>query len=86
MTVDILQRISSALDMSVSYDVVFKAVCLVSYFSFLRKAQLLPDGAEFSEHIIWRNGVSFKPTHTKLFVRKTKTVQFGERNLVIPIP
>ena len=69
-------------------DIAFWAVCLVGFFSFFRKSNLLiPSTEKFDpkKHLC-RSDVQFLPSGAILLVRWSKTIQFRQRILQIPLP
>lgn len=88
ITSHILQGILTVLDLSIPFDIIFWAVCLVGFFSFLRKSNLLiPSMDKFDprKHLC-QSDVQFLLAGAILFVRWSKTIQFQERILHIPLP
>ncbi|XP_052058947.1 uncharacterized protein LOC127699233, partial [Mytilus californianus] len=69
-------------------DVTFWAACLVAFFSFFRKSNLLvPSLQDFdpNRHLS-RQNIQFHPEGVILHLNKTKTIQFSERSLEVPLP
>ena len=88
ITPAILLRIKDVLDLSTSFDRAFWCACLIAFYSFLRKASLLPRSAASSDNksLCHRDlEISGKENMLYLTVRHTKTIQFGQRTLRIPI-
>jgi hypothetical protein len=89
VTLDILRAVFGTLDMRLTADIVFWAACLVAFFSFFRKSNLLvPSAGDFdpSRHLC-RSDFTFNPEGAILTIRWSKTIQFKERVvLVVPIP
>ena len=73
------------LNLSQPLDLVFWAACLVGFFSFLRKSNLLAGKGETVSHLC-RKDIRFIPQGALLTVQHSKTVQYGERKFVVPIP
>ena len=71
-----------------SLDVVFWAVCLVAFFTFFRKSNLLaPSPACFDpQRHLSRHHISFSEGGAVIRVNWSKTIQFSERVLRIPLP
>ena len=88
ITPRILADIFTMLDFSTSLDVVFWAVCLVAFFTFFRKSNLLaPSPACFDpERHLSRHHISFSEGGAVIQVNWSKTIQFSERVLRIPLP
>ena len=69
------------------FDICFWAACLVAFFSFFRKSNLLipvPHQFDPSKHLCVSD-VRFSPTGAVLSVRWSKTIQFKQRTLLIPL-
>lgn len=86
ITSEILYAVKLRLDLSKPADIAFWATCMVGFFGFLRKATLLPKCmANHGTDCLLRGDVEinslFKCT---VNVRKTKTIQCGERVLKLP--
>ena len=88
ITLTLLQGIFSTVDLTAPFDVVFWAACLVAFFSFFRKSNLLvQSAADFNpETNLCRGDVSFTPQGCILRVRWSKTIQYKERVLLVPLP
>lgn len=71
-----------------SFDRAFWAACLVGFFSFFRKSNLLvPSHMLFDpKRHICASDVQFTPDGAILTVRWSKVIQFRERVLHIPLP
>ena len=86
ITPDILRLIHSHIDLSSPIDVAFWSACLIAFFGFLRKSSLLPKSRDItSAPVLSRKDVSFSDSGALLSIRHTKTIQFCERILQIPI-
>ncbi|XP_078613489.1 uncharacterized protein LOC144883111 [Branchiostoma floridae x Branchiostoma japonicum] len=88
ITPTILLGILSTLDLSLSVDATFWAACLVAFFCLFRKANLVPSSKNAfsaSKHL---SRCDFKLSAWGFTVtcRFSKTIQFGERLLEIPLP
>lgn len=88
ITLDILKKIFLNLDLHSSFDRTFWAACLVGFFSFFRKSNLL-----VQSHLLFdpsrnlcTNDVQFTVEGAILTVRWSKVIQFKERILRIPLP
>ena len=84
ITLAILRSIFPLLDFSSTFEISFWAACLIAFFGFFRKSTILPVshtsvGGILRGDVINFNGISFE-----LVVRHTKTIQFGQRILVLP--
>ena len=88
MTPDILLKIRSALCLAQPKDLLFWVTCLVSFFGLLRKSSLLPT----SVHTFNPNyhpclsDLAKSPNGLALRIKGSKTVQFQERQYLIPLP
>ena len=88
ITLDILKRLVCHLNLTLPLDRVFWAACLVAFYSFFRKSNLLIptlDAFDPSRHL-GRSDVNFRPDGAVLTVRWSKVIQFRERTLLIPLP
>lgn len=88
ITPDILKKLHDALDFKKHLHVGFWAACLVGFFAFLRKSTLLPKSGSVraAAYALCIKDVSYiDSTLIHLHIRHTKTIQFGQRTLVIPI-
>ena len=88
ITLDILRAIAGTLDLSCSIDRVFWTVCLVAFYSFFRKSNLLlgsPESFDPSRNLCCSD-VSFGAEGAVLRVRWSKVIQFRERTLEVPLP
>lgn len=88
ITPDVMLQILTHLDMSSPFDVNVWAICLVLFHALLRKASVLPARATTGQdtNVLARADVTFTPMGMCLLIKHTKTIQFGERSLTIPIP
>jgi len=86
ITCDILLRVKGLLDLSSPPDMSFWACCILGFFGFLRKATLLPMSSTDpgSDCLLIRDLVWINTQFFELRVRKTKTIQCGERLLILP--
>ena len=88
ITVSILQGILTVLNFNRPFDISFWAACLVALFSFFHKSNLLiPSTLQFDpkKHLCVSD-VVFKPTGAVLSVRWSKTIQYRQKVLHIPLP
>lgn len=85
---DILKRVFLTLNLHSSFDRTFWAACLVGFFSFFRKSNLLvPSHLLFDPaRNLCADDVHFTLTGAVLTVRWSKVIQFKERILHIPLP
>jgi len=88
ITPSILLSIRSILDLTKPLHLAFWAACLVAFFALLRKASLLPPSVpSFSPHKhLTRGDFLLYPWGLALQVRHTKTIQCGQRCLIVPLP
>lgn len=87
ITPTILHDMYLQLDLSDSYVLAFWAACLVGFFAFLRKSSLLPKDKTKTAHCLCIGDIGFRKDDglAMLTVRHTKTIQFGQRVLCIPL-
>lgn len=88
ITPDILYRIFNILNFRDPKQLCFWAACLVGFFSFFRKSNLLaPSWEQFdpSKHMS-RNNVRFSKTGAVIAVTWSKTIQYMQRSLLVPLP
>ena len=88
ITLNILRGIFYLLNMNNSYDATFWAVCLVMFFGLFRKSHLLPlSHTKFdSNKQFSRSSFKFYYWGILLTVKWSKTIQFRERSVQIPLP
>lgn len=88
ITCHILQGILTVLDLSRPFDLSFWAACLVGFFSFFRKSNLLiPSKEKFDPHKhLCRSDVQFCTSGAVIQIRWSKTIQFQQRILHTPLP
>lgn len=86
ITCEILVDIFQKLNFHRNKDVAFWCACLLGFFGFLRKATLLPKNQNLPavDCILRKDLRMIGRDHLELHVRKTKTIQFGQRILIIP--
>ena len=88
ITLDILGKILTKLNLFCSLDRAFWAACLVAFFSFFRKSNLLIPGVDVFDpkcHLC-ASDAKFTSEGVILSVRWSKVIQFRERTLQIPLP
>jgi len=88
ITPQILRRMFKLVNFSSPLDVTFWAACLVAFFSFFRKSNLLAKNMEsFNPQLhLCRQDASFTQDGVTLAVRWSKTIQYRQRTLHIPLP
>ena len=86
ITLDLLSLIFELLDISNPRDLSFWTACLICFYGLLRKNTLLPPSVASSSpaFLIRSDIVSVTGDSFLLRVRQTKTIQFGQRVLVLP--
>ena len=88
ISVDILWGILSVLDLNQPFDISFWAACLVGFFTFFRKSNFLipaPGKFDLDKHLC-RSDVVLHSSGAVIGVRWSKTIQFKERVLHVPLP
>ena len=88
ITPDILLSIRARLDLAQTTDTVFWAICLVLFFGLLRKGNAMAsslDGFDESRHLR-RCDFQAHSWGLEVCIRWSKTIQFKERTLSIPLP
>ena len=88
ITLEILCKIFTKLNLSCSFDRCFWSACLVAFYSFFRKSNLLIPSLDVfdpSRHLC-ASDVQFTKEGVILSVRWSKVIQFQERTLLIPLP
>ena len=85
---EMLFNIHKCLKPYCSLDMTFWAACLVAFFSFLRMGNLLLTSASSfnPDSHLCLSDITFHKWGTLLKLRWTKTIQFRERILCIPLP
>lgn len=88
ITPQLLLQIHSKLNLTYSIDASFWAICLVAFFGMFRKSHLLPvSGSSFTpSKQLTKNDFTFYPWGMLLTIRWSKTIQFRERVVQIPLP
>ena len=86
ITCHIMHLILKNLVMFVPKDIAFWAACTTAFFGFLRKKTLLPvSSTKPDTDCLLRNDLVMQDANSyTLYIRRTKTIQFGERILVLP--
>jgi len=88
ITPDLLLRLHSKLDLTASLDASFWATCLVAFYGMFRKSHLLPSAANQVNPSKQLTKADFKifSWGTLITIRWSKTIQFRERVVEIPLP
>ena len=84
----LLLGIRKRLNLGTLHDSVFWAICLVAFFAFFRKSNLLPPSNKTfdpTKHLCRRDITIFRGG-IQVQVRWSKTIQFAERLLYVPLP
>ena len=88
ISIDILHLLFNNLDLHIPQQQAFWTACLVAFFAFLRKSTLLPKSGNGCDRI---KALCLGDVHLPdrslfyLHIRHSKTIQFGQRQLTIPI-
>ena len=88
ITPEILQQVFITLDLNCAFDRTFWAACLVGFFFFFRKSNLLGQShLQFDpKRSLCTGDVQYHLDGAVLTVRWSKVIQFQERILQIPLP
>ena len=88
ITPDILRQIYGTLNMGNPRHACIWSAALTMFFALLRRSNVLPTHAKTmsGENCLLRQDVLFHNWGMTLLIRKTKTIQFKERSLRIPVP
>ena len=88
ITVNILLHIHEYLNLSSSVNASFWAICLVAFFGMFRKSHLLAKTEKSFDpkKQFVRSDFEFCPWGALVKVRWSKTIQFRERTILIPLP
>ena len=88
ITPAILLKIRATLHLEQPRDIVFWCVCVVAFYGLLRKSNILPNGRRaFNAEIhLTRNNLYITPLGYYLSVNWSKTNQFRERKVTVPLP
>ena len=84
----ILRHLHSTIDFASSLDVAFWTACLVAFFTFFRKSNLLPASATSfdPDRNLTPSDVQIFSSFALITVNWTKTIQFQNKKLTVPIP
>ncbi len=83
ITPHILSQILAQLDLSNLDHTVFWTLCLIAFFTFARKSNLVQSGAKKSQ--LLRQDVKVGSQGLLVTFNWTKTIRLGERKLVVPV-
>ena len=88
ITPAILRQLFKQIDFTLPLEVTFWAACLVAFFSFFRKSNLLVKSiTSFDSNLhLCRRDATFSEDGVTLAVRWSKTIQYRQRVLHIPLP
>ena len=88
ITPDILIRIYKSIDFSSITERIFWTAALFAFFTFFRKSNLFPSSAKSFDPLrnLTRQDVGIFPSFALVNVHWSKTLQFRERKLSVPIP
>lgn len=88
ITPTLLLGILKKINLQSAKDITFWAACLVAFFSFFRKSNLLAPSLQLfnpDKHLS-RDNITFSSKGAVIKVKWSKTIQFQERELLIPLP
>ena len=87
ITPSLLLKMLSRLDLSLMSDAAIWSAMLVLFYGMLRMASLLCPSSrcDHARHIL-KSDISSTPNGVLVVVRATKTIQFGDRSLRVPLP
>ena len=88
ITIDILLGIFNIINLHNSFDASFWPICLISFYGLFRKSHLLPiSGNKFDPQTqLSQSSFKFQPWGMLIVVVWSKTIQFRECTVHIPIP
>lgn len=88
ISIPMLRKFRDSLDSSDRFQLALWAAISVGFFSFLRAGNLVPRSAQDPSGVLFlrRSDIKFRDDHAVLKVRRSKTNQFGDRKVCIPIP
>jgi hypothetical protein len=88
ITLEILRKILTTIDLETSMGISFWAACLLAFFGFLRKSTLLPKSSKSSDTkkalSLADITVEQDKSRINVTIRHSKTIQFGQRSLTLP--
>lgn len=84
ITPRMLLQIRSLIDLHSPFGKVFWAACLMGFFGLLRKSNLFWSNLT-SKHFVRRGDLVFHKNYMILTIAATKTIQFAQRKLSIPL-
>ena len=88
ITPDILHKLHGKLDLTNSFDATFWATCVIAFFSFFRKSNLLIPSASSFDPLKHLRICDIRVYNwvLLLLVRWSKTIQYRNRTLLVPVP
>lgn len=86
ITPQMLHEMSACLNLTSPLHAAMWSLFLVAFFSFLRKSNLVISNASNSTKVLCLSDLQFTAHGASLDIRETKTIQFKQRKLSIPIP
>jgi len=88
ITIDLLQKLYTLLNLNSSMDASFWAICLVAFFGMFRKSHLLPSSETSFDPTkqLTKADFAFTQWGMLITIRWSKTIQFRERVVEIPLP
>ena len=87
ITPDLLLKILSKLDLDLQADTAFWAALLLMFYGMLRVGSVLCKGhpCTHERHLVCSD-ISFQKNVLNVIIRASKTIQFADRTLELPIP
>jgi hypothetical protein len=85
ITPDVLLSIKRILDMDKPVDIMFWAACVVAFFGFFRKSNLLPRSRLDMGQCFVRGDLRKSDQGFLLHVTRSKTIQFHQREYLVPL-
>ena len=87
ITPDLLLKILSKLDLNLQADTAFWAALLLMFYGMLRVGNVLCKGhpCTHERHLVCSD-ISFQKNELNVIIRASKTIQFADRTLELPIP
>jgi len=86
ITPQMLHQMSACLKLTSPLHAAMWSLFLVAFFSFLRKSNLVFSDASNYTKVLLGSDLTFTEHGASLAIRETKTIQFKQRKLCIPIP
>jgi len=87
ITLSVLRDLHKVIDVSSSFFIAFWAACIIGFYCFLRKSTLLPERITTRGYrCLCMGDVTIESAQqANIVVRHTKTIQFGQRVLKLPL-